>query len=80
MNIMMVLDSYPPDLNGGAYFTHRLAQALQKIGHEVLLVCPSRTLKQGYDEYDRVNLYRARSWPIFLYKNFRVTIDLSIVM
>jgi glycosyltransferase involved in cell wall biosynthesis len=72
MNIMMVLDSYPPDLNGGAYFTHRLAKSLQERGHEVLVICPSRTLQQNYGEYNEVRLYRARSWPIILYKNFRV--------
>ena len=27
-----MLDSYPPDLNGGAYFTHRLAVSLKKEG------------------------------------------------
>ncbi|WP_238585539.1 glycosyltransferase [Legionella quateirensis] len=69
---MMVLDSYPPDLNGGAYFTHRLAQSLQDRGHEVLVICPSRTFRQNYGEYHGVRLYRVRSWPILLYKNFRV--------
>ena len=78
MRIMMVLDSYPPDLNGGAYFTHRLAQSLQDRGHEVLVICPSRTLQQNYGEYHGVRLYRVRSWPILLYKNFRVCWPVSI--
>lgn len=72
MKIMTVLDSYPPDLNGGAYFTHRLARALQNKGHEVLVICPSRSMKQGYTEYEGVRLYGVRSWPVLFYKNFRV--------
>lgn len=72
MRILTVLDSYPPDLNGGAYFTHRLALGLQKKGHEVLVLCPSQTLKQGYREYEGVRLFGVRSWPVLIYKNFRV--------
>lgn len=72
MRIITVLDSYPPDLNGGAYFTHRLALALQKRGHEILVICPSRTLQQGYSEYDGVRLFGVRSWPLWNYKHFRV--------
>ncbi len=72
MRIITVLDSYPPDLNGGAYFTHRLALSLQKRGHEILVICPSRSLKQGYSEYEGVRLFGVRSWPIFNYKHFRV--------
>ncbi|CEG55624.1 glycosyltransferase family 4 protein [Legionella fallonii] len=72
MRIITVLDSYPPDLNGGAYFTHRLALSLQKRGHEILVICPSRSLKQGYSEYEGVRLFGVRSWPIIGYKHFRV--------
>ncbi|AHE67413.1 glycosyltransferase family 4 protein [Legionella oakridgensis] len=72
MKILTVLDSYPPDLNGGAYFTHRLAKSLQARGHDVLVLCPSRSLKQGYTTYDGVPLCTIRSWPIPNYKNFRV--------
>lgn len=72
MKIITVLDSYPPDLNGGAYFTHRLALELQKRGHDVLVICPSRSLKQGYTEYEGVQLFGVRSWPLLNYKNFRV--------
>lgn len=78
MRIITVLDSYPPDLNGGAYFTHRLALSLQKRGHEILVICPSKSFKQGYTEYEGVRLYGVRSWPIPSYKNFRVCWPLFI--
>lgn len=72
MRILTVLDSYPPDLNGGAYFTHRLALSLQQKGHAVLVICPSKSLTQGYSEYEGIRIYGVRSWPIFNYKKFRV--------
>lgn len=72
MRIITVLDSYPPDLNGGAYFTHRLALELQKRGHDVLVICPSRSLRQAYTTYQGVHLYRVRSWPVWIYRQFRV--------
>lgn len=72
MRIVTVLDSYPPDLNGGAYFTHRLALQLQQRGHDVLVICPSRSLRQEYTTYQGVPLYRVRSWPVWMYRQFRV--------
>ncbi|GGI82333.1 glycosyltransferase [Legionella impletisoli] len=78
MRILTVLDSYPPDLNGGAYFTHRLAKGLQSRGHDVLVICPSRNLSQGYRQYEGIPLYTVRSWPVMLYKNFRICWPLFI--
>lgn len=72
MRILQVLDSYPPDLNGGAYFTHRLSRQLVQMGHEVLVVCPSRGLGTHYDHFEGVPLLRVRSYPAVLYGNFRV--------
>ena len=78
MRIITVLDSYPPDLNGGAYFTHRLARALQNRGHEVLVICPARSFWQGYTEYEGVRLFRVRSWPLLNYSHFRICWPLFI--
>jgi 1,2-diacylglycerol 3-alpha-glucosyltransferase len=78
MRIVIVLDSYPPDLNGGAYFTHRLALQLQQRGHDVLVICPSLSLRQEYSSYQGVNLYRVRSWPVWIYRKFRVCWPLFI--
>ena len=78
MRILTVLDSYPPDLNGGAHFTHRLAKNLIEFGSEVLVICPSRSLKQGYDNHEGVPLYRVRSWRTGIYQNFRVCWPIGI--
>jgi len=78
MKIVQVLDSYPPDLNGGAYFTHRLSKELTEMGHEVLVICPSRSRSTHEDVYDGVSLFRVRSYPALLYKNFRVCLPYGI--
>jgi len=35
MRILLGNDTYPPDVNGAAYFTRRLAEGLEDKGHEV---------------------------------------------
>jgi 1,2-diacylglycerol 3-alpha-glucosyltransferase len=78
LKILMVMDSYPPDLNGGAYFTHRLAHQLVSMGLQVLVICPSRSLKTHYDEYQGVPLFRIRSYPAVLYPNLRICWPIGI--
>src|SRR5699024_6250301 len=41
LRVLVVTDTYPPDVNGAAYFTHRLAEGLAGRGHHVHLLCPS---------------------------------------
>lgn len=72
LRILLVLDSYPPDLNGGAYFTHRLALALDKAGHEVLSFGPSLNLRSGMDRYEGVSVHRFSSLGTPLYRDFRM--------
>lgn len=72
LKILIVMDSYPPDLNGGAHFTHRLAHQLVDLGLEVLVICPSRSLQTHYDAYQGVPLFRVRSFPAVLYPNLRI--------
>lgn len=78
MRILTVLDSYPPDLNGGAYFTHRLAHGLVGRGHDVLVVGPSRGLGEGEFRHEGVRVYGARSWPAVVYPSFRICWPLFI--
>jgi glycosyltransferase involved in cell wall biosynthesis len=78
MKILQVLDSYPPDLNGGAYFIHRLSRELIRQGQEVLVICPSRTLRTHEDLYENVPLFRVRSYPALLYRNQRISWPLGI--
>jgi len=41
LRVLVVTDTYPPDVNGAAYFTHRLAEGLAGRGHHVHVLCPS---------------------------------------
>lgn len=72
MRILIVNDTYYPNKNGSSYFTQRLAYYLQKKGHDVLVIAPSKTIHQGYFVHNGVRIYGIRSVSVFVYKNFRV--------
>jgi glycosyltransferase involved in cell wall biosynthesis len=71
MKVMIGNDTYPPDVNGAAYFTRRLAVALADRGHEVHVLCPARTLRNGVITRDRVVEHRMRSLPVLFHPGFR---------
>lgn len=74
MRILIANETYPPNLNGSATFTQRLAQNLTKRGHIVSVIAPG--LKFGdHLEVDncRVTIHRVRSLPVkMVHPNFRV--------
>jgi glycosyltransferase involved in cell wall biosynthesis len=71
MKVMIGNDTYPPDVNGAAYFTRRLAVALADRGHEVHVLCPSRSLWSGVMTRDGVVECRTRSLPVPFHPGFR---------
>jgi glycosyltransferase involved in cell wall biosynthesis len=71
MKVMIGNDTYPPDVNGAAYFTRRLAVALADRGHEVHVLCPSRSLWSGVMTLDGVVECRMRSLPVPFHRGFR---------
>ena len=74
MRILLANETYPPNLNGCAVFTQRLAQNLAKKGHKVAVIAPSEKFgnKKETDEFG-VTIYRLRSVPIkVIHPNFRV--------
>jgi len=74
MKVVIATDTYYPNVNGASYFTQRLSLGLIKAGHQVLVIAPSRTQKQGFDNYENVRVYGVRSVPVFIYKGFRVAL------
>ncbi|HUK29489.1 MAG TPA: glycosyltransferase [Candidatus Acidoferrum sp.] len=44
MKILIATDTYPPDLNGAAYFSYRLATLFASRNHEVSVICPSQSI------------------------------------
>ena len=70
MKILLGSDTYPPDVNGAARFTERLAHGLAGRGHEVHVVCPSDSgapelhLSRGIQVH-QVTSHRTRAYPAF---------------
>jgi 1,2-diacylglycerol 3-alpha-glucosyltransferase len=73
MRILNATDTYYPDVNGAAYFTYRLATLLAKRGHDVFVMCPSRSFKNTISNYGEVAVYGIRSIHLPVYQNFRVS-------
>lgn len=71
MKILIASVTYYPDVNGAAYFTHRLAYYLKKSGHEVMVIAPSRTARHGTTHHEEIPAFGVRSFPIFVVKDFR---------
>ncbi|HXZ29596.1 MAG TPA: glycosyltransferase [Dehalococcoidia bacterium] len=73
MKILIATDTYYPDVNGAAYFTYRLATSLAKRGHNVFVMCPSRSFKNTVSNDNGVTVYGIRSIHILVYKDFRIS-------
>jgi 1,2-diacylglycerol 3-alpha-glucosyltransferase len=73
MRILTATDTYYPDVNGAAYFTYRLATLLAKRGHDVFVMCPSRSFKNTISNHGEVAVYGIRSIHLPVYQNFRVS-------
>ena len=71
MNILIANDTYPPDVNGAAYFTKRLAEGLAQRDHEVHVLCASTTLRSEVVTRGGVVEHRMRSVPVPFHSDFR---------
>jgi glycosyltransferase involved in cell wall biosynthesis len=63
MKILLVSDTYPPDVNGAAYFTYRLASALTRQGHDVQVIAPGLAWRDSSSVERGVLVHRVRSLP-----------------
>ena len=73
MRILIATDTYYPDVNGAAYFTYRLATLLAKRGHNVFVMCPSRSFRNTVSNDKGVTLYGIHSIAIPTYRDFRIS-------
>ena len=73
MKILIATDTYYPDVNGAAIFTYRLATILAKRGHNIFVMCPSRSIKNMVSNDKGFTEYRIRSIRLPLYPNFRIS-------
>ena len=56
MKIVIATAVFYPQINGVAVFSHNLAVGLAKRGHEVMVICPSRTMKNHTEMMDGVRV------------------------
>lgn len=73
MKVLIATDTYYPDVNGAAYFTYRLATTLAERGHNVSVMCPSRSIKNTVSNHGRVTVYGIRSIHLPIYQDFRIS-------
>ena len=71
MNVLIANDTYPPDVNGSAYFTRRLAEGLALRGHEVHVLAASTGRRTEVMTKNGVVEHRIRSVPVPLHMGFR---------
>jgi len=71
MKIIIGTDNYYPNVNGASYFSQRIAQYMQKRGHEVLVIAPGMSLWTKAIRVNEINVFGLSSFPIFIYKGFR---------
>lgn len=71
MKILIVSVTYYPDVNGASYFTQRLAANLHAMGHSVLVIAPSRFMRNETYDLKGVSVFGMRSFPTFI-NGFRV--------
>ncbi len=64
MKILLATDNYYPNVNGAAYFAQRHAFQLKKLGHEVLVVAPSRKYFDETFEHEGIAIFGIKSFPI----------------
>lgn len=74
LTILIAADTFPPDINGAARFGSRLARGMVERGHEVHVVCPSRTTRDGVSDYHGVTVHRIGSYSTkWFHPTFRLT-------
>lgn len=72
MKILIGHDTYPPDVNGAARFTERLAIGMLGRGHEVHVIAPSTTGRAFTEEQDGIIVHRMPSHRYPLVDQFQI--------
>src|SRR5438874_1973193 len=73
MKVLIVTDTFPPNVNGAALATERLAKQLAKRGHTVSVVAPSTSFRHFKRKQGDLTVYRLRSILIQKAQDFRIS-------
>ncbi|ETK33985.1 glycosyltransferase [Microbispora sp. ATCC PTA-5024] len=78
LRVLIAGDTYPPDVNGAAHFTHRLATGLAARGGQVQVVCASPEGPARTETGDGVVVHRMRSAPLLVHPTMRVSLPAGL--
>jgi glycosyltransferase involved in cell wall biosynthesis len=78
LRVLIATDTYPPDVNGAGYFTHRLAEGLAGRGHRVHVACPSDRGAPYVAANGAVTEHRLRSARIPFQEDMRAAVPLGM--
>lgn len=73
MRILIASDTYYPSVDGASIFTQRLVVKLKERGHELMVIAPSTSFKDGYVTANGITVFGVSSWPTLFHKNYRFT-------
>ncbi|MDO5618807.1 MAG: glycosyltransferase [Kocuria sp.] len=79
MTVLVVAETYPPDINGSSQFSRRLAQAMAHRGHRVHVAAPRPSRGRSIRRMDgRVTEHRLRSHTAFTYTTFNLCLPWEV--
>ncbi|WP_227589947.1 glycosyltransferase [Demequina pelophila] len=71
LRILIAADTFPPHVNGAAYFARRLADGFAARGHDVHVVCPAETTHTSVETMGALTVHRVASVPAGVRRDFR---------
>jgi glycosyltransferase involved in cell wall biosynthesis len=71
LRVLIGADTFPPNINGAAFFAERLARGLAGRGHDVHVVCPSDDGPARREQRDGYTIHRVRSRAIPFHGGYR---------
>lgn len=71
LRVLIGADTFPPNINGAAFFAERLARGLAGRGHDVHVVCPSDDGPPRTEPGDGYTIHRVRSRAIPFHGDYR---------
>ncbi|WP_103352136.1 glycosyltransferase family 4 protein [Amycolatopsis sp. CA-128772] len=71
LRVLIGADTFPPNINGAAFFAERLARGLVGRGHDVHVVCPSDDGPARTERRDGYTIHRLRSRAIPFHSEYR---------
>lgn len=74
LKILIIAETYPPEINGAAYFGKRLAEGLSQIGHHVFVIAPHSNKDKNVAVFNvnGIEEFRLPSHAVLTHLNFRM--------